>query len=58
MQCANPRCKAASQIAINFSIVASMSFVDLGTHRDKVQTFIFERNRLQNQENCGFAATE
>jgi hypothetical protein len=44
--------------AINFSIVASMSFVDLGTHRDKVQTFIFERNRLQNQENCGFAATE
>jgi hypothetical protein len=25
--------------------------------REKVQTFIFDRNSLQNHKNCGFAAT-
>jgi hypothetical protein len=57
MKSANVPFKVASYIAIKRSAVAVHLSVDLALLCDKVQTFIFECNSLQNHENCGFAAT-
>jgi len=42
---------------MNVSAMTVHRIVGLGPLLDKVQTFLFGRNRLQNHENCGFAAT-
>ncbi|HEY7083452.1 MAG TPA: hypothetical protein VH519_01455 [Hyphomicrobiaceae bacterium] len=57
MKSANVAFKVASYIAMKLSVVAVHLSVDPALLRDKVQTFIFECNSLQNHENCGFAAT-
>jgi hypothetical protein len=57
MKSANVLFQIASYIAMNLSVAAVHVIVDLASLSDKVQTFIFERNSLQNHENCGFAAT-
>jgi len=48
---------AARCVAVSLSVVTVHLIVLSQSASHKVQTFIFERNGLQNHKNCGFAAT-